>query len=179
MSIAGPESEKWIEKFSPRLLNFINQFVEGKEDAQDILQETLISALGSLPTFSKRSSFYTWLCSIAKHEIADFYRKKRIKAFLFSRLPWLEGLAGEALGPEQLLLRKEFEQQVRRTLAGLGEGYREILRLKYYRGLTVEEIARELNESFKTVESRLFRARKAFAKAFSADYSQRSLPFSP
>jgi RNA polymerase sigma-70 factor (ECF subfamily) len=162
---------KWIEKYSRRLWNFIKQRVENEDDAWDIFQETLISASESLPTFSGKSPFFTWLGGIAKHEISDFYRKKKIKTILFSHLPWLENLASQALGPEQILLRKEFEQRVRQTLENLSEEYSQILRLKYYEGLTIVEIAQKLNETVSAIESRLFRARKAFAKAFSANSS--------
>ena len=161
--------KEWIGEYSLALRGFILHFVKDPQDGQDILQETLISASESLAMYSGKSSFFTWLCGIARHEIGDFYRKKKIKTFLFSKLPWLEELAAEALGPEQALLRKEFEQKITRTMSGLSEGYREILRLKYYQGFTVAQIAKKLNETAKAIESRLFRARTAFAKAFSAD----------
>lgn len=159
------------QKYKVKLKKFILQKVDCEEDAEEILQQTVISAVDCFPLFSDKSSFFTWLCGIAKHEIADFYRKKKIKTILFSHLPWLENLASEALGPEQLLLKKEFEARVKQTMLSLNEGYREILRLKYYQGLTVDQIAKRLNEKATTVESRLFRARKAFAKAFSFDSS--------
>ena len=169
--------EKVLAKYLPRLTGFISRFVENEEERETIFQETLISALESWPAFSKKSSFYTWLCAIAKHETADFYRKKKIKTLLFSRLPWLEELASEALGPEQIFLRKEFEEEVKAALNSLTAGYREILRLKYYQGLTVDEIARKLNETISAIESRLFRARRSFAKAFASHPPQGGLSY--
>ena len=163
--------EDWIKEHAGKLLNFIRKRVENEEDARDIFQETLISAYTSLPLFKNQSSFFSWLCGIARHEIGDFYRKKKIKTILFSHLPWLEDLASEALGPEQTLLRKEVEEEIKKAMAKLSEGYREILRLKYYQGLTVAEIAKELNETVKAVESKLFRARQAFIKVFALDSS--------
>jgi RNA polymerase sigma-70 factor (ECF subfamily) len=171
-------ANKIYRKYKTRLRRFIAQRIESEQDIEEILQETLISATQSFSLFSSKSSLFTWLCGIAKHEIADFYRKKKIKNLLFSHFPWLENLASQALGPEQILLRKEFEERIRETMAELSEGYREILRLKYYEGLTVVQIAKKLNETVKAVESRLFRARKAFAKTFLADFSQRGLSFS-
>lgn len=165
------EIETQIKDCLPRLKRHISFKVFDPYEAEEILQDTLLSANESYPFFKGKSSFFTWLCAIANHEIADFYRKKKIKTFLFSRLPWLEDLVSEALGPEQELLKNEFEQEVRSTLSGLCEGYREVLRLKYYQGLKVIEIAKSLNESTKAIESRLGRARKAFAKAFVVDSS--------
>jgi len=159
-----------------KLKNFISQKVNDSSDAEEILQETLISANNCLRLYSGKSSFFTWLCGIAKHEINDFYRKKRIKTILFSRLPWLENLAAEALGPEQILLRREAIKKVKTSLRSLSEGYQQVLRLKYYQGLSVKEIARQLNETVKAIESRLTRARKAFAEAFIANDFERGLP---
>lgn len=152
--------------YQEKLLSFIRQRVADEEEANEILGETLVAAWESRSSFKGQSAYFTWLCGIARHEIADFYRKKRIKTLLFSHLPWLENLAAQALGPEQELLKKELSQNIKKTLAGLDKGYREVLRLKYYQGLTVIQIAQKLNETVKTVESRLFRARQAFAKAF-------------
>ncbi|MGB9637542.1 MAG: RNA polymerase sigma factor [Microgenomates group bacterium] len=165
------EIEKQIKECLPRLKKYIFFKVSDSYEAEEILQETLIAAHESYPFFKGKSSFFTWLCAIANHEIADFYRKKKIKTILFSRFPWLDNLVSEALGPEQELLKKEFEQEVGRTLLHLGEGYREVLRLKYYQGLKVIEIAKKLNESTKAIESRLGRARKAFAQAFTTNSS--------
>lgn len=154
-----------------RLKGFIFQKVENKQDVDDLLQETLMAAIEAYPRFSGRSALFTWLCGIAKHEIADFYRKKKVKTFLFSHFPWLENLASQALGPEQVLLRKEFEERVKATINSLSEGYCQVLRLKYYQGLSVKEISRKLGETTKAIESRLCRARKAFAEAFSPDFT--------
>lgn len=156
------------EKAILRLKGVISQKVGDPMEAEEILQETLMAAIDCLPMYSGKSSFFTWLCGIAKHEIADFYRKKKIKSLLFSRLPWLENLASEALGPEQIMLRKELQGKVFKTFKSLTEGYSQVLRLKYYQGLTVKQIAGKLNETIKAVESRLTRARKAFAQAFVA-----------
>lgn len=157
----------FFNQYKRKLKNFIRLKV-GEDEAEEVFQNTLISAYESLPSFSGKCLPFTWLCGIAKHEIADHYRKKTVKTILFSHLPWLENLASEALGPEQLLLRKEFEARVGIVMKGLKKDYREVLRLKYYQGLSIAQIAERLNENIKTIESRLFRARQAFAKAFSS-----------
>ncbi|HUV71754.1 MAG TPA: sigma-70 family RNA polymerase sigma factor [Clostridia bacterium] len=145
-----------------RLKNYILRRVGEDKDAEEIFQETLASAIQSLPTFSGKSSFFTWLCGIANHEIADFYRKKKIKTFLFSRFPFLETLVSEALGPEEELLKQELREEVKQVLGSMSEGYSQILRLKYYQGLSMKEIAKKLGMTAKAVESRLSRARAAF-----------------
>jgi RNA polymerase sigma-70 factor (ECF subfamily) len=145
-----------------RLRRYLARKLQNSEDAEEIFQETLISVIQSLPSFQRNSSFFTWICSIANHEIADFYRKKKIKTFLFSNFPFLENIISEALGPEEKLLEKELKKDVKNALGRLSEGYSLILRLKYYHGLSMQEIAQKLNLTVKAVESRLSRAREAF-----------------
>lgn len=151
------------------LLHFISQKVADKKDAEEILQDTFISALDSLPLFQYKSSLMTWLKSIAKHEVVDFYRRKKIKTILFSHFPILEKIIDQALGPDLAMQEKELKIKVWLTLKNLSEGYRKILRLKYIEGLSMAEIAKELKITVKAVESRLFRARLAFQKAFAED----------
>lgn len=151
----------FYKTFKPRLLKFIKRKVP-RGVAEEILHDTFLSALDSLPLFKFSSSLYSWLYSIARHEIIDYYRRKKIKTILFSRLPFLESLASQALGPEAVLAKKELKKEIKRTFKNLSEGYRRVLRLKYIEGLSVKEIARILGKTVKATESRLFRARIAF-----------------
>jgi len=167
------------QKYQERLLNFIFIKIEKREDAEEILQNTMISAFESLPLFKGGSSFYTFLCSIAKHEIADFYRRRKIKTFLFSHFPVLENIVSQALSPERALEQKEIKGKVVNTLKRLSEGYSRILRLKYIDGLSYKQIAKKLKKSVKAVESKLSRARKAFAQIYlSPSYSWKLSLFS-
>lgn len=151
-----------------RVLNFILQRVKDLEDAEEVLQETFISVFEALPFYSVKSSLLTWICGIAKHEIADFYRKKKIKTIVFSIFPSLEDFVGQALSPEGILEKKELKEKIIKVLNLLAEGYSRVLRLKYIEGFSVREIARRLGETEKAIESRLTRARKAFVKLYVA-----------
>jgi len=174
--------KKFYKEYSPYLYASIATKVEKKEDIEEILQDTFLSILDSLPLFNFRSSLLTWAKQIAHHEVADFYRKRKIKSIVFSRLPFLENLVSEALGPDLVYQEKEIKEEINRVFKRLSEGYREILRLKYIEGLTVDEIAKVLSISFKSTESRLFRARLAFRQEWQESYQlalSDSSPFLP
>lgn len=147
-----------------RLKNYVFKKVSDKEEAEEIFQDVLVSAVDSLPLFKGKSSFFTWLCGIANHEIVDFYRKKKIKTILFSHFPFLETLASEALTPDEKIEKQELKKEVEKVLSVLSEGYREILRLKYIEELSMKEIAKKTKKTVKAVESKLTRARQAFKK---------------
>lgn len=163
---------RFYEKYSQRLLNFILTKVGDPKDAEEILQDTFLSALDSLPLFSGKSSLFTWLCAIAKHEIVDIYRKRKIKTILFSRLSFLEVLASQALSPEEELMEAEIKKQIRIVFRKLSEGYRRILRLKYKEGYSVAQVADILGITLKAAESRLSRARLAFREVWATENDQ-------
>lgn len=155
------------------MIKFVAKRVDNFLDVEEIVQDTLISAMDSLPTFKGKSSEFTWLCAIARHEIGDFYRRKKIKQIVFSRLPWLKELVDEALGPELAYQELETKTRILRTFKNISEGYTRILRLKYIEGLSMKQIADKLNLTVKAVESRLTRARLAFQ----LEYDKKDYPF--
>ncbi|OGY17492.1 MAG: hypothetical protein A2784_01925 [Candidatus Chisholmbacteria bacterium RIFCSPHIGHO2_01_FULL_48_12] len=160
--------KEWVKEYEPRLLRFVVKKMK-PEDAQEVVQDTLLAALDCLPVWSGRSSLWSWMCGIARHEIADFYRKKRLKTIAFSRFASLEQLVGEMSGPEQRLDRKELVMRIKAAMTQLSWGQRQLLQLKYMEELSVDRVAQRLGMTFKATESALFRARRAFAMAFLAN----------
>lgn len=169
------EIEKQIKECLPRLKRYVSFRVSDSYEAEEILQETLVAANESYLFFKGKSSFFTWVCAIANHEIADFYRRKKIKTVLFSRFPFLEQIVSQALAPDEVFEKQELRKEVKHVLSVLTEGYGEILRLKYYQGLSMMEIAEKLKMSVKAVESKLSRAREAFRRNWNEKSFQRKL----
>jgi RNA polymerase sigma-70 factor (ECF subfamily) len=156
----------FYERNKKRLFEFIFRKVLEKKDAEEILQDTFLSAIDSLALFSGKSSLLTFLGGIAKHEIADYYKKKRIKAIVFSRFENWQFLIDKSLRPDEQLVKKELSLRIKSVLKKILPRYKGLIRLKYIEGFSVKEIANNLKISEKSVESALFRARKAFVLAF-------------
>ncbi|MEA3354935.1 MAG: sigma-70 family RNA polymerase sigma factor [Patescibacteria group bacterium] len=163
--------------FRKRLMNFVLTKVNDLKDAEEIVQDALMGGLDSLPRFRGDCELFTFVASIAKHEIIDFYRKKKIKQILFSRLPFLKKLASEALGPELAYQELEQKKKIVKVFKKLSEGYSQVLRLKYIKGFSMKEIALKTGDSVKAIESRLTRARLAFAKIYGKETRKREISF--
>jgi RNA polymerase sigma-70 factor (ECF subfamily) len=163
-------SEKALREFYatfyPKLCNFVARRIKLTDDTQEIVQDILLSSLDSLALFSGRSRFSTWIYSIARHEIADYYRKRKLKTVVFSRIPVLETFVTKALAPDALFLRREYERKVKRALGKILPHYRMALEFKYMDGMTVREISQMMGMSLKAAESVLTRARRAFALVY-------------
>jgi RNA polymerase sigma factor (sigma-70 family) len=92
-----------------------------------------------------------------------------LKTILFSISDEFEEIADKALTPERDVLKNELKEEIKKTLAELGKGYKDILRLKYIEGMKINEIAINLKLTGKAVESKLIRAKKKFREAWVYD----------
>lgn len=145
-----------------KLTSFVRKKIGDETDVEEIVQDTFIASLEALRDFTFRCSLSTFLCSIAKRKVVDFYRKKKLKRILFSQFPQFESLMSILTTPEEKLDETLLVEKIERTFNALTPRYARILRLKYIEGLSVSQISQELSISFKSVESILFRARRAF-----------------
>ena len=74
---AGLITTSTIQELSPGLFAFAYRAVRQREEAEDLVQDTWISALRTVPSFEGRSSLRTWLVSILRRRIADRFRRDR------------------------------------------------------------------------------------------------------
>ena len=72
---ADPES--WVDDYGAPLLRYAMSQVRDQNVAEDLVQETFLSALRQHKSFAGRSSFFTWLASIMRHKVADYRRSLR------------------------------------------------------------------------------------------------------
>lgn len=66
---------KWVDNYSDYLFNYTISRVSDREIAQDLVQETFLAGLKSMQNFKGEASERTWLISILKRKIIDYYRK--------------------------------------------------------------------------------------------------------
>lgn len=152
--------------YTPTLRRYIRNKINNPDDAEEILQDALFAFLEAIRDFTGASSLKTFLYSIANHKVIDWYRRKKIRHVVFSAVPQLENIAASILTPEEEFDVTMLREKIHRVLARLLPMYKKVLLLKYADDLTVGDIARRLAISFKSAESQLFRARKAFVELF-------------
>lgn len=140
-----------------------HQLKGARSDAEEVWQDTFLTAIRALPTYRGQSRLSSWLCSIARHKVADRWRKLRRPTQTLSVLPpenLVELMDGGPL-PDEVLSQRAICARVIEVLAELPADYREALVSRYVDGCPVEEVARRLSRSYKVTESLLSRARAA------------------
>jgi RNA polymerase sigma-70 factor (ECF subfamily) len=156
-----------LDSVGPVVYGFVFARVGGNEPAaQDLLQETLIEALRSAPTFRGDASLRTWVCAIARRRLARHYEAERRQAVAESGLALLggiDGLAGAAsAGGRDAVERRD---EIVRALGRLPAIHRQVLVMKYLDELSVSQIADELGRSAVQIQSLLQRARDGLRRA--------------
>lgn len=152
----------FYKKYYPGIRAFVAKKIDDEQIVEEIVQDVLLAAWESRGVFLGNCREFSWICGIAKHKVVDYFRKKKIKTILFSVSPIFEEIADEALTPEKDCLKNELIAEVRKSLKRIKKNYKQILTLKYFKGLAVDEIAKLSGKSNKSVESMLGRARMAF-----------------
>jgi RNA polymerase sigma-70 factor (ECF subfamily) len=155
------------------LYEFVHYRVGGNRAvAEDLVQDTFLTALERLSAFDGRSNLHTWLCGIAKNKIRAHRRRlrpARIEDLLEEADPEIEAILmaidREPL-PEGVLEREETKELVGATLSSLPPDYRDALVQKYVEELSTAEIATRAGKNEKAAESTLHRARLAFGRVF-------------
>ncbi len=151
-----------VGNYQQRIFATLLGMLGNRHDAEDVTQETFLTAFRKLDQFERRSSFYTWLHRIAFNAAIDLQRrKKRTK----SRFVGGEGMEAaepgdqQADSPASIVMAKETVKQVQLALGRLDSERRNIIVLRDLQGLDYVEIASMLDIPVGTVRSRLHRAR--------------------
>ncbi|MBM7119292.1 RNA polymerase sigma factor [Archangium primigenium] len=152
----GPNesAETLVARLMPRVRNLVRYTVRGDSDVDDITQDALIAILRGLPSYRGEGAFASWADRVVGR--VTFAASKRARAertLLHSEEEGAELELPRPDGdePEDCLLRRQME----RLLDKLSEEQRRALLLHHVMGMSVPEMAEELEVPFETVRSRL------------------------
>ena len=158
--------DQLICRHSRRVLSQIYRITGNWQDAEDVLQDSLLRAFTRLDTFEFKASFSTWLTRIAINTALMLLRRRRTHVETsFSSTGddtaasdrWHPVDKGET--PEQHCARRQRAYMVRAAVLRMKSGTREVLELQQKTDLSVKEIAQSLGISESAAKSRLTRAR--------------------
>jgi RNA polymerase sigma-70 factor, ECF subfamily len=161
MNCAVMSRETFSELLAPCLPS-VRKLVQSRlrawDQAEDVLQQTLLQAFKHRDQLKSHSKFKSWLWSIAINEICMFHRRLRFFVPLQDSL--LMNCRDEAPSPLDRLERLERVSRVRTAMGTLSERDRTTLRLRDLEGHTLAKTAEAMRSSQPAVKSVQFRARR-------------------
>jgi RNA polymerase sigma-70 factor (ECF subfamily) len=161
------EMEELVSRRRPFFYRRAYQVLGNAADAEDAVQDALLSAFKHLEQFRRQSQMSTWLTTIVTN-CALMQSRRRVRQIHLSLdepigeerkdlIP--ERLAHHGLNPEDECLRSELNARLRRLVGQLSPSLRKTFQLRHMDGLTTSEAAHILGVPTGTVKAHLSRAR--------------------
>lgn len=170
-----------FEAFADRIYRLALGLLRDPAAAEDIVQETFLSALTHLDRFEGRSSLGTWLYRVAYNAAIDRLRRRTDEPLPPDEpeeqtglaLPLPQAIVDWSDTPERWQADREVAAEIERAIAELPQTLRVVLILRDVEGLSTEETAETLGLSVTATKVRLHRARLAMRERLSVYFRER------
>jgi RNA polymerase sigma factor (sigma-70 family) len=159
--------EAILTKYQERLYWHIRRLVIDHEDANDVLQNSLIRAWKGLNGFRQDAQLYTWLYRIATNESLSFLEQKKRKAAVsIEEVPvWLT----EQLQAEEGFDANKLEWKLQLAIQQLPEKQKLVFNLRYFDEMPYEEMSRVLGTSVGALKASYHHAVKKVERSMLED----------
>ena len=156
-----------VVKYSPRLYGLVYNMTSNHEDTNDMLQDVFAKAYRAIKGFRGKSSFYTWIHTIAVNMTLNFLKKRGrryhlslddVDASVQNDKEFIE--LTSTTSPVREADLDELQQRLNEAMMKLSEEHRAVVTMFHIQGMPHAEISKILNVSEGTVRSRLFYANR-------------------
>ena len=136
-----PDSSELYDEYHDRVMAYIRSRISSREDAEDLCQDVFLKVYSKYDSFdSSKSSVSTWIFTITRNTLTDFFRTSKQTAEL------TEDAAVSDFESEKVL------DDLAEALEELPQEQRDIVVLRYFNGLTLTEISKMMNISYGMVK---------------------------
>ncbi len=163
-----PEAfDELVVRYSPRLYGLVYHMTSNHEDTNDLLQDVFAKAFRSIKGFQGKSSFYTWMHSIAVNMSINFLKKRGrrltmslddVDSGVQNDPEFIEATTGG--DPSHAANLTELQQRLNEAMQKLSHEHRAVVTMFDIQGMPHAEIAKIVGISEGTVRSRLFYAHR-------------------
>ena len=166
-----------VRRYKDRLVNFIYRYVGNYDDAEDIVQDTLVKVYVSKHLYKEIAKFSTWIYTIAINLAkTKVIKKQKTKVFSISAAYDDEDkdfdIKDEAYLPDDVANAKFQEEIIQKALNSIPENYRKLVILRDVEEFSYEEICEMTGLPMGTVKSRINRGREKLQKLLSDIYKE-------
>ena len=159
--------DELVVKYSPRLYGLIYNMTSNHEDTNDMLQDVFAKAYRAIKGFRGKSSFYTWIHTIAVNMTLNFLKKRGrryhlslddVDASIQNDKEFIE--ATSTSSPVREADLAELQRRLNEAMMKLSDEHRAVVTMFHIQGMPHAEISKILGVSEGTVRSRLFYANR-------------------
>jgi len=159
--------DELVVKYTPRVYGLVYNMTSNHEDTNDLLQDVFSKAYKAIRGFRGKSTFYTWIHSIAVNMTLNFLKKRSrryhlslddVDSNIQNDREFLEVTASSSPIREADL--SELQKRLNEAMMKLSEEHRAVVTMFHIQGMPHAEISKILRVSEGTVRSRLFYANR-------------------
>lgn len=149
------------------LLDYCCHLLKDNNRAEDAVHETFLMVWNDIHSLNSSHSFRSWIFSIARHRGLNHIRDRKPYEEL------TDDSCVDDTDPFEILVSNDRTARFAGLLEMMKPGYKELIVLKDYEGLSYTEIATVTGLSLASVRVHLYRARKALARVYSKNYGEK------
>lgn len=138
--------------------------MKNEADTQETYQEVCQKIFQSFSS-EKEDHFKNWAARIAVNHCIDRKRKKQVEELPLEE-EHFDATSFCNFSAEEILIRKETREELLQQIESLPDIYSEVIKLHYFSELSYQKIAEKLNLNERTVETRIYRARKMIGESW-------------
>ncbi len=169
--VRGGDADAYVELIADyriRLYRKATSIIGNAEDAEDVLQDALVTAYQALARFRGESGIYTWLFRIVVNKCRDHLRSRR-SGHEEPLDPATVVISDDRASVEKNHELSDDARYLMERINTLDRKYRQILIYRYFDDLSYQEIAELIHVNIGTVKSRLFKARELLKRLLLRD----------
>ena len=181
----GIDPNTWLDEHGDLLFNYALTRIGNRQDAEELVQDTLVAGLKNLGQFAGKSSVRTWLVGIMRNKLIDHLRRKErrgetseladavIQQCFDRRGHWRRTLGKWPQDPSDTLVAREFWNVLAECLSRLPAPLAQVFALRESEAMESEEICNLLGISASNLAVRLHRARLQLRECLENNWFQR------
>lgn len=156
-----------VDLYKNRIFSMAYKYTNDYNEAQDLAQEVFIKVYKQIHGFKGNSKLSTWIFRISVNTCLDWKRKNsRVKLTSFEAIDPLHNCiytnnVNDNEIPEDKVINIENHKEIHKMIHNMPDIYKNVIIMYHFNDMSYEQISEALNVPKKTVETRLYRARRA------------------
>ena len=149
-----------LERHTRRVRDYVRMMVKDNDVADDLTQEVLIKVVKVLDEgrYTDKGRFLPWVLRIAHNRVLDYFRAQKQAKTISESSAGFDILGSKNFAEpsiEDTLISEQQAEEVRALIEELPDEQREVVRMRYYEGLSFKEIAEHTGVSINTALGRM------------------------
>ncbi len=171
--IQPDEFSSLVARYKNLIYTVCYSFCRNPFDAEDLAQETFYAVFRTWEHFDGKNE-RAWITKIAANKCRDYFRRSEKKHETLSPSE-LEILEDPVFNPEMAVLRQNENERMRSLIKKLKEPYQTVAVLYFLEDKKLSDVARQTGQKLKTLQTQLYRAKKALAILWEEEISHETL----